>query len=183
MALETFEIDVAHSGIHFRVRHMVVARVHGRFARWSGTIRLDEENPVRSSVAVHIEAASIDTGVADRDAHLRSADFLHAEQFPEIVFESKRIETVDAAHLQIIGNLTLRDVTREVVLDVEREGSVKDPVGHLRVGFSAAGSLDRRDFGLLWNQVLEQGGVLVGDRVDFEIEVEAVRTGASVRAA
>lgn len=181
--METFETDGAHSGIHFSVRHMVVARVRGRFARWTGTIHLDPESLVRSSVTVHVDAASIDTGVADRDAHLRSADFLHTQKFPVIVFESKRVETVDGRRMRVVGDLTLRDVTRELMLDVEYAGSVKDLAGKLRVGFSASGSLDRKDFGLTWNQILEQGGVLVGDRVDIEIEVEAVRTVASTGAA
>lgn len=183
MALETFEIDGAHSGIHFSVRHMVVARVRGRFARWQGTLRFDPENFVRSSVTVRVEAESIDTGVAERDAHLRSADFLCAQKFPAIVFESKGVETAHSGRLRVVGDLTLRDVTRELVLDVEYAGRVKDPTGNLRAGFSGSGLLDRRDFGLTWNQILEQGGVLVGDRIDFEIEVEAVRKAASIEAA
>lgn len=183
MALETFEIDGAHSGIHFSVRHMVVARVRGRFARWTGSLRLDPEDFARSSVAVHVEAASIETGVPERDEHIRSANFLNAEKFPAIVFESKRVETVQSGRLRVVGTLTLRDVTRELSLDVEYAGSVKDPQGNLRVGFSGSGSLDRSDFGLTWNQILEQGGVLVGDRIDFELDVEAVRTAASSQAA
>ena len=128
--LESFEIDAAHSGIHLSVRHMVVARVRGRFARWGGTIRLDEQNPNRASVVVRIEAASIDTGVSERDAHLRSADFLHAEEFPAIVFESRQVETVDGRRFHVVGDLTLRGVTRELALDAEYAGSIKDPLSN-----------------------------------------------------
>lgn len=183
MALDSFEIDSAHSGIHLSVRHMVVSRVRGTFTRWAGTIRMDEQNLGRSSVAVRVEAASIETGVADRDAHLRSADFLHAGEFPAIVFESKRVETVDRRRLRVVGDLTLRGVTRELSLDVEYAGSVRDPLGNLRVGFSASGSIDRTDFGLTWNQALEQGGLLVGDRIDVEIDVEAIQKPSSIQAA
>lgn len=181
--VETLASDSDHSSLHFSVLHMVVARVRGRFARWACTIQMDGQAPARSSVTARVEAASIDTGVADRDAHLRSADFLDAERFPAIVFKSKRVETTDRRRFHVVGDLTLRDVTRELALEVQYAGSVKDPRGDLRSGFSASASLDRRDFGLTWNEVLEAGGVLVGDRIDIQIEVEAIRTATSGQAA
>lgn len=127
---------------------------------------------------VAIDAASIDTGVADRDTHLRSADFFDAEHFPTLRFESARVETNDGGELRVHGALTIRDVTRDVVLEARLLGAGKDPWGNQRVAFQAEASLDRRDFGLEWNQVLEAGGVLVGDRVDIEIEVQAVAAAA-----
>src|SRR5262249_6504936 len=124
------------------------------------------------------DASSIDTGVADRDTHLRSPDFFDVEKFPELRFRSKRIEQIDDARYRVVGDLTIRDVTREVSLDVQYGGRAKDPWGNERVGFVAKTSVDRKDFGLTWNQVLEAGGILVGDRVDIDIDVEAVRAAA-----
>ncbi len=183
MATNTWDIDVGHSAIHFWVRHMVISKVHGRFARWSGAIQLDEQDPSRSSVAVRIDAASIDTQVADRDAHLRSADFLDAARFPELTFASTKVERSGSA-LRITGDLTLHGVTREVVLDAEFAGTGKDPWGNERAGFSARTSLDRREFGLAWNAALETGGLLVGEKVEISIELEAVKkVAAAPRAA
>ncbi len=125
-----------------------------------------------------IDTSSIDTGAPQRDAHLRSADFFDAEKFPEIRFQSNRVEKLDDAHYRVVGDLTIRDVTREVSLDVEYGGQAKDPWGNERIGFVAKTGFDRKDFGLGWNQVLEAGGVLVGDRVDVELEVQGVKTAA-----
>ncbi len=175
MTTQRWEIDSGHSGIHFSVRHMVVAKVRGQFARWSGTILQDSEDFGRGSVDVVIDATSIDTGVADRDQHLISADFLDTTKHPEIRFTGRRVEKVGANRLRLGGELALRGVTRDVVLEVEFAGRTKDPWGNERAGFTAKTSIDRKDFGLTWNQVLEAGGVLVGDRVDIEIEIEAVR--------
>jgi|SRR5215467_4217632 len=171
-----WNLDLAHSGIHFSVRHMVIAKVRGRFAKFAANALIDEKDLTRSNVDVTIDAASIDTGIADRDAHLRSPDFLDAERFPTLSYKSKRVERVTDSHYRLVGNLTIRDVTREVSLDVDYGGFGKDPWGNERVGFTAKTSLDRKDFGLHWNQVLETGGVLVGDRVDIEIEIEAARS-------
>lgn len=173
-----WNIDTAHTGISFSVRHMVVSKVRGRFAKYSGTIRLDDRDITRSSVEVTIDASSIDTGVADRDTHLRSPDFFDAEKFPELTFRSHRIERVDDTHYRVVGELTIRDVKREVSLDVEYGGRGKDPWGNERVGFAAKTSIDRKDFGLTWNQALETGGILVGDRVDIDLDVQAVRAAA-----
>jgi polyisoprenoid-binding protein YceI len=177
-----WDIDVAHSAIHFHVRHMVISKVHGRFAKWSGAIQLDTDDLGRSSVEVTIDAASIDTQVADRDAHLRSAEFLDVEKHPHLTFRSRRIEKAGAGY-RVVGDLELRGVTREVVLDAEFAGTGKDPWGYERAGFSAKGSLDRREFGLVWNAALEAGGVLVGDEVEISIEIEAVKQAASAPAA
>jgi polyisoprenoid-binding protein YceI len=173
--LENWEIDSSHSGIHFSVRHMVVAKVRGQFARWTGSFVAENGDLERAKVKVVIDASSIGTGVADRDKHLASPDFLDVASFPEITFESTRVEKKSDESLRVTGNLTIRGVTREVVLDVEYAGRTKDPWGNERAGFAAKTAIDRKDFGLTWNQVLEAGGVMVGDRVAIEIEVEAVK--------
>jgi len=179
MELEAWNIDTAHSAVGFSVRHMVFAKVRGRFGDFHGTVRLDPEDLTRAEVAVEIAAASIDTGVADRDGHLRSADFLDAESFPVLRFVSTEVEAAGGDRYRIRGDLTIRGVTREVVLEAEYSGEAKDPWGNQRVAFAATTSLDRRDFGLTWNQVLEAGGVLVGERIDIEIEVQAVQAADS----
>lgn len=179
MNANTWKIDTTHSGISFSVRHMVFAKVRGRFTNWEGNIQLDPANLTNSSVAVEIDAASIDTGVPERDNHLRSADFLDVERFPKLRFQSTRIEQVSGDRYRIHGNLTIRDISREVVLDAEYGGQAKDPWGSVRAAFTATTSVDRTDFGLTWNQVLEAGGVLVGERIDIELEVQAVQAASS----
>jgi polyisoprenoid-binding protein YceI len=177
-----WDIDVSHSAIHFYVRHMVISKVHGRFAKWAGTLQLDAQDLTRSSVDVRIDAASIDTQVADRDAHLRSADFLDVAKHPELTFRSKRIDRAGDRY-RVVGDLSLHGVVREVTLDAEFAGTGKDPWGNERAGFSAKASLDRREFGLVWNAALEAGGVLVGEKVEIAIELEAVKKVAAVPAA
>jgi polyisoprenoid-binding protein YceI len=177
-----WDIDVGHSAIHFWVRHMVISKVHGRFARWSGAIQLDPQDLARSSVEVAIDTASVDTQVADRDAHLRSPDFLDAAKYPAMTFRSRRIEKAGAGW-RVVGDLDLHGVVREVVLEAEFAGTGKDPWGNERAGFSAKASLDRRDFGLRWNAALETGGVLVGEKVEISIELEAVKKAAAAPAA
>jgi polyisoprenoid-binding protein YceI len=178
MNTNNWTLDTAHSGISFSVRHMVVAKVRGRFAQWSGSLELDEADITRSRVEVEIDAKSIDTGVAQRDEHLRSADFLDVQQFPSLRFVSQRVEKNGDEQLRVTGQLTVRGVAREVTLDVERGGSAKDPWGNQRAGFAAKLSILRSDFGLTWNQALETGGVLVGDRIDIELDVQAVQAAA-----
>ncbi len=182
MATNAWGIDVGHSAIHFWVRHMVISKVHGRFAKWSGTLNLDADDLTRSTVDVRIDATSIDTQVADRDAHLRSADFLDVAKYPEIMFRSRRIEKAGAGY-RLVGELTIHGVAREVTLEAEYAGAAKDPWGNERAGFSAKTSLDRRDFGLVWNAALEAGGVLVGEKVEIAIELEAVKKTVAVPAA
>lgn len=179
MTTHRWNIDNTHSGISFSIRHMVVSKVRGRFTKFSGTLTLGDEDLTRSNVEVNIDAASIDTGVAERDTHLRSPDFFDVAQHPELRFRSTQIEKVAADRYRVLGALTIRGVTRDVTLDVDYGGQAKDPWGHERVGFQARTSLNRKDFGLEWNQVLEAGGVLVGDRVEIELEVQAVKAAAS----
>ena len=172
--MATWSIDPGHSAVHFGVRHMMFTKVRGRFTRWTGELRLDPAHLPSSSVEVTIEAASIDTGDAQRDGHLRSADFLDAEKFPTLTFRSTKIEDVGDGKLRVSGDLTIQGVTRAVVLDTEYAGRVKDPWGNDRAGFTARTAIDRTDFGLRWNQALETGGLLVGNKVEIELEVEAV---------
>jgi polyisoprenoid-binding protein YceI len=179
MAQENWQVDGAHSAVNLAVRHMVISKVRGRFTRWSAKLQLDAGDLARSAVEVDIEAASIDTGVADRDNHLRSPDFLDAERHRSLRYRSRRVEVVSPQHLRVVGDLTIRDATREVILEVEYGGQGKDPWGNQRVGFAATASLNRKDFGLTWNQALETGGVLVADRVDVEIELQAIKQAAS----
>ncbi len=178
MTTNNWNIDTVHSGINFSVRHMVVSKVRGRFAKFSGELAIDDADLTRSSVNVAIEAASIDTGSTQRDTHLRSADFFDVETFPELRFRSTRIEARGDARYAVVGQLTIRDVTREVSLDVEFGGRARDPWGNERLGFVATASVDRKEFGLRWNQALETGGVLVGDRIDIELELQGVRAAA-----
>ncbi len=179
MDIDRFEIDSSHSGIHFAVRHLVIARVRGQFSRWSGTLLVPGGDLARASVKVTIDASSIETGVADRDAHLRSADFFDVAAHPEITFSGDRVEVLAGDRLEVTGDLTLRGVTRPAVLDVEYTGKAQDPWGNERLGFSARTSIDRTAFGLVWNQLLEAGGVTVGERVDLEFEIEAVKQAAA----
>ena len=175
MRTDRWEIDSSHSSVHFSVRHLVIAKVRGTFARWSGTVQVPDGDFSKATVAVTIDASSIDTGVADRDAHLNSADFLDAAQYPELRFVGKRVQQRSGADIDVVGHLTIKGITREVVLRVEQLGQTKDPWGNLRAAFSAKASIDRKDFGLTWNQVLETGGVMVGDRVEIEAEIQAVK--------
>ncbi|GEJ58850.1 YceI family protein [Anaeromyxobacter diazotrophicus] len=179
MANESWQVDGAHSSVNLTVRHMVISKVRGHFAKWSAKLALDTADLARSSVEVAIDAASIDTGVADRDQHLRSPDFLDAQKYPALTYKSRRVEVLSPERLRIVGDLTIRNVTREVALEVEYGGQGKDPWGNQRAGFTATASLNRKDFGLTWNQALETGGVLVADRVDVEIELQAIKQAAA----
>lgn len=171
----TWQIDPAHTHVEFSVKHMMITSVKGRFTDVTGTIHLDDGKPARSSVEATLKAASVDTRVDQRDTHLRSADFLDVERFPEITFRSTRVEPRGDGHALVTGDLTIHGVTKPITLDVTEEGRTKDPWGGERVGFSATGRLDRREFGLVWNQALETGGLVVGNDVRISIEVEAVR--------
>ena len=174
----TWQIDPAHTAVEFAVKHMMFTTVRGRFKDVKGTIEVDEKNPSRSTVNVEIGAASIDTGVADRDAHLRSADFLDVENHPTITFRSKRVEGAmkkEGDKFKLVGDLTIRGTTIEITLDCLYEGMGKDPWGGTRAGARAEAKVDRRDWGLRWNQALETGGILVGNEVRMEVEVQAVK--------
>jgi polyisoprenoid-binding protein YceI len=171
----TWKIDPAHSQIEFSVRHMMITTVKGRFAGVEGTVRLDEGNPSAAEVDVRIDAASIDTREAQRDAHLRSADFFDVERFPHLTFIATRGLERHGTDLKLAGDLTIHGVTRPVVLDVTEEGRGKDPWGAERIGFSATTKIKRSDFGLTWNQALETGGVLVSDDVKISLDLELVK--------
>jgi len=171
-----WQIDGAHTGVHFAVRHMMVSNVRGEFSKVSGTVNLDREDIRRSTVEALIEASSIQTREPARDQHLRSADFLETGRFPAISFKSKKIEGARDSGLTVTGDLAIHGVTREVVLEVEPlSEEMADPFGNLRIGTSATTKIDRRDFGLTWNAVLETGGLLVGTEVKITIEIELTR--------
>jgi polyisoprenoid-binding protein YceI len=169
----TYVIDPSHSDIQFTARHMMIAKTRGRFRTFSGTINIDEV-PERSSVVATIEAASIDTGDEQRDQHLRSPDFLDVERYPQITYRSTSIRPGAGDRWEVAGNLTLRDVTRPVTLDVEFCGAQRDPWGNMRAGFLGTTEIDREDFDITWNQRLEAGGFLVGKGVRIDVDVEAV---------
>jgi polyisoprenoid-binding protein YceI len=174
--VSTWTVDPAHSGVEFAVKHMMISSVKGRFRSFGGAIRLDEEHPENSSVTATIDTASVDTGVDQRDEHLRSADFFEVERFPEITFRSTVVEHIEGDRWRITGDLTIRDITREVVLDTEYEGQIKDAYGKQRAAFSADTELNRKDFGLNWNGLIEAGGVVVGDKVRVTLNIAAVRS-------
>lgn len=183
MTTQRWDIDAAHSAVHFTVRHMVISKVRGAFERWSGSIQYDPAQPAASKVSVSIEAGSIDTHEPKRDEHLRSADFLDVAKFPTITFESKGVTVLGKDRLKVTGDLTLHGVTREVELDTESLGTGKDPWGNQRIAFQARASLNRKDFGLAWNQALEAGGVLVGEHLEIALDVQAIQSKAAGQAA
>jgi polyisoprenoid-binding protein YceI len=170
----TFAIDPAHTRVGFVARHLMVSKVRGAFTSATGTITVAED-PLRSSVEVEIDAASIDTGVADRDGHLRSPDFLNVEAHPVLTFRSSSVLEPKGNEFRLAGELTIRGVTRPVELEVEFEGLAKSPWGQEVIGFSATTEIDRDEFGITWNQALETGGVVVGKKVKIEISAEATR--------
>jgi polyisoprenoid-binding protein YceI len=170
----TWTADPAHSTVGFTVRHMMFAKVHGRFTKWNASVTLDEADLARSKLQASIDAASIDTGVADRDKHLRSADFFDAEKFPELRFESTRIEKLSAERYRVHGKLSMHGATKDIAFEAEVGGRGKDPWGKERIGVSGQTTVQRSDFGLKWNQALEAGGVLVSDDVHIELDVQLV---------
>jgi polyisoprenoid-binding protein YceI len=177
-ARSTWALDASHTLVEFSAKHMMITTVRGRFTEVSGTIEADEANPDRSRVEVTLKAASLDTGTGQRDDHLRSADFLDVANYPEVTFRSTRVEGAyqkEGDRFKVYGDLTIRGTTREVVLDATYEGRGKDPWGGERVSFSADTRIDRRDFGLTWNQALEAGGVLVSNEIRIHVEAQAVK--------
>jgi polyisoprenoid-binding protein YceI len=180
MVLKQWKIDNAHSSIGFSARHMVVSTVRGRFTRWSGSFVFAEAVPGASSVEVAIDASSIDTQVPERDEHLRSIDFLEAARHPLITFRSTMVEPVGARQMTVTGELTIRGITREVTLEVEYGGRVRDPLGRERVGFSAHTTVSRKDFGITFQQALANGSLVVGDKLDITMEIEAIEQAARV---
>lgn len=183
MSRTTWELDPAHTQVEFAVKHMMFTTVRGRFQALDGTIEVDEENPAAGSVDVEIDASSIDTGVEDRDGHLRSEDFLHVEEHPTITFRSTRVEGAPSEpgdEFRVVGDLTIRGETREVELETVYEGRGTDPWGGERAGFTAVTEIDRREWGLTWNQALETGGILVGHDLRIELSIQAVKPEEAV---
>lgn len=169
----TWSIDPAHSSVEFAVKHMMFATAKGRFSDVKGTITLDEQDPTNSKVDVEIAVASIDTRDEGRDTHLRSPDFFDAETFPTMTFQSTGVEPADDGTLRVTGTLQIRDVAKDVVLDATLNGRGTSPFGPQVIGYSAATTINRKDFGLNWNAALEAGGVLVGEEVKISIDLEA----------
>ncbi|HLT57976.1 MAG TPA: YceI family protein [Limnochordales bacterium] len=169
-----WKVDPSHSLVEFSVRHMMFATVKGRFSKFDAVIKGDPNDLTSATFEATIDAASIDTRDEQRDGHLRSADFFDVEKFPNLTFRSRQVTKTGDNTYQVVGDLTIRDVTRPVTLDVEFTGQGKDPWGNQRIGLRAKTSINRKDFGLTWNAPLEAGGFLVGDKVDITIEVEAV---------
>ena len=172
--LATYRLEPSHSSVEFAVKHMLIATTKGRFHDYDVVAQVDENDFRNSSATVTIKAASVDTGTPDRDGHLRSADFFDVEQHPELVFVSRRIDQ-HKGDWRITGDLTIRGVTREVVLDAEVTGPVTDPWGGSRIGVSAHGKVNRKDFGMQWNAALDNGGFVLADDVKLNIEVELLK--------
>jgi polyisoprenoid-binding protein YceI len=172
-AVRTFQIDKSHSEATFQVRHLLT-RVRGRFSDFAGSITLDEAHPEHSSVSVTIQAASIDTSEAARDAHLRSADFFAVDEFPTLTFASTAIAAKGGDRFEVTGDLTIRGVRKQVIVPVALLGKATDPWGNERIGFEAEFTVNRKEFGLLWNAALETGGFLVGDEVRIALSVQAI---------
>ena len=171
----TWTVDPAHSSAAFEVKHMMISTVRGHFREFGGTLEAAEDDPAHSHVEGWARVASIDTGNAERDAHLRSADFVDADRFPEIRLASTQIRHVEGGHFRVAGDLTIKDITRQVEVDAYVEGAGEDPWGQERVGIRVRGVVDRTDFGLTWQQRLAQGGLLVGEQVTILIDISAVR--------
>ncbi|MNX16973.1 hypothetical protein D3C86_468490 [compost metagenome] len=171
----SWSIDSAHSRVGFAIKHMMISTVRGEFTQFDGEVDLNEQDPSRSTATGRVTVASIDTGNADRDNHLRTGDFFDAATYPTITFQSRRIESLGGERFRVTGDLTMHGVTKELSLDAELSPPAKDPWGKMRRGVSLTGALNRKDFGLTWNQALETGGVLVDEKVKLEIELEIVQ--------
>jgi polyisoprenoid-binding protein YceI len=174
-ATTTWKIDPTHSHVEFAVRHLMITTVRGRFGALQGSVVTDDADPTRAKVDVVIDAASIDTREPQRDTHLKSADFFEVETYPTITFTSARVQDRQGNTFKLVGDLTMHGVTREVVLDVTEEGRGQDPWGGQRAGYSATTKVKRSDFGLTWNQVLETGGIAVGDEIKISLDLQLVK--------
>jgi polyisoprenoid-binding protein YceI len=170
-----YTLDVTHTRLGFSARHAMVTTVRGQFGEFEGTAHVDTANPAASSAKVVIKTAGIDTGNADRDGHLRSADFFDVETYPEIIFEATDVARVDAVTWRLTGDLTIKGVSKPVSIDFESTGSARDPFGNLRVGFEGSTTINRKDWGLTWNAALETGGVLVSEKIKLDFDVSAIR--------
>jgi polyisoprenoid-binding protein YceI len=171
-----YELDPSHTRIGFVARHAMVTKVRGGFNDFTGTIHIDGEAPSKSTVTVTIKSHSIDTRNADRDAHLRSNDFLQMDEYPELTFVSTAVRQTSEGTFEVTGDLTIKGVTQSVTIPFEYEGAAKDPYGNERLGFEGSTTISRKDFGITWNATLETGGVLVSDKVVLEFEVSAIKS-------
>ena len=170
-----YDIDASHSRIGFAAKHAMVATVRGQFSGYRAEVHLDEENPANSRVRLEIDTATVDSGNADRDAHLRTPDFFDVENYPTIVFQSTKVEKGDDDVYTLIGDLTIKDKTQPVAVEFELGGTTNDPWGNFRLGFEGRATVNRRDWGLEWNMPLDKGGVLVSEKVKLEFDIAAVR--------
>jgi polyisoprenoid-binding protein YceI len=168
-----YTIDLSHSRLGFTARHAMVTKVRGQFREFTGTAKIDTAEPARSSVTLTIATASIETGSADRDGHLRSADFFDAETYPEMTFVSTDV-TRDGKEWTIVGDLTIKGIAKPVTIEFEETGSARDPFGNLRVGFEGSTTINRKDWGLTWNAALETGGVLVSEKIKLDLDISAI---------
>ncbi|MDP9018503.1 MAG: YceI family protein [Candidatus Eremiobacteraeota bacterium] len=171
---KTFQVDSSHSRVGFAVRHMMLAKVRGHFGKISGSLVLEGGQTVPTSIQAEIDVTSIDTREPQRDTHLRSPDFFDTEKFPTITFKSTEIKPGSGNEFTATGDLTIHGTTKPLTLTVEAEGRITDPYGKDRAAYTARGRVHRKEFGLVWNQAMETGGVMVGDDVDIELEIEAV---------
>jgi len=172
----TWNIDPDHSNLGFKIKHLMMSNVKGNFEKYSGTVEINDKDITKSTVEVSIDTNSINTNVRKRDDHLRSADFFDVTKYPTITFVSKKVTEAGQGKLKVVGDFTLHGVTKEVVLDLEGPtAESKDPWGNARKGATATTRINRKDYGLTWNQALETGGVLVGDEVDITLEVEMIK--------
>ncbi|MCX5203996.1 YceI family protein [Streptomyces sp. NBC_00237] len=174
----TYTVDASHTRVGFTARHAMVTNVRGAFTDLDGTLKLDGSDPSGSKASITIRMASIDTGAADRDGHLRSADFFDAETFPEMTFRSTKAEQLGGSDYRITGDLTIKDTTRPLSIDLEFNGSATDPFGNERVGFEGSATILRSDWGLTWNAALEAGGVLVSDKIKLNFDISAIKDAA-----
>jgi polyisoprenoid-binding protein YceI len=171
-----YALDATHTRLGFSTRHAMVTTVRGQFSDFAGAAHIDQANPDRSWVSLTIQVGSVDTGVADRDGHLRSGDFFDVERFPTMSFTSTSVARDEDGVWQITGDLTIKDVTKSITIPFEETGSARDPFGHVRVGFEGGTTINRKEWGLTWNAALETGGVLVSDKVKLEFDVSAVQS-------
>jgi len=179
MSTQTYQLDATHSAARFSVRHMMISRVHGEFTGLSGTLEFDPASPETAKTSVEIDVSTVSTHQADRDAHLKSADFFDVAQYPKLTFVSTSVSKLGDEEATITGDLTIHGVTKSVTLQVEGASvEVKDPWGNLRLGFTAKTKIKRSDYGLTYNAALETGGVLIGDDIEITLDVQFVRPGA-----
>lgn len=180
----SWQVDKAHSSIEFSVRHMMISKVRGRFENFDAVVNFDENNPAGTTVDVKVELASINTKEGQRDGHLKSPDFLDVESYPTMTFKSTSVEKIGDNQAKLAGDLTIKDITRQVSLDVDFVGRAHNPfTGQLTYGFSATGTINRKDWGMTWNQALETGGILVGEDVSIHIDLELVKETEAVASA